>query len=210
MAFSFASAFHFFLDYIGCLTRVNDVQTLGNANTSQTVIRILDIKNLNGDVVELTLRDEIARTLAKDVYDQIERLVFIAVSFCELSKYKGLQLSATLATYYYLNPYILDIEAIRDQVNGSQEESERSQRAAIEKQVCIVNTTATESRWVQGRLIRRKAVEPSLSSFEKGQQSIQRYPLSRGRSSRVIRCRAVEPCLSSFEKRQQSTQRYPL
>ncbi|GKA73391.1 F-box domain containing protein [Tanacetum coccineum] len=137
-----------FPHYIGCLTRVNDVRTLGNANTSQTVIRILDIKNLNDDVVELTLRDEIARTFAKDVYDQMERPVFIAVSFCELSKYRGLQLSATLATYYYLNPYILDIEAIRDQfalstllqqnpdgyrVNGSQEESERSQRAAIEK-----------------------------------------------------------------------------
>ncbi|GJV45849.1 hypothetical protein Tco_1430385 [Tanacetum coccineum] len=67
------------------------------------------------DVVELTLRDEIARAFAKDIYDQMERPVFIAVSFCELSKYEGLQLSATLAIYHYLNPYIPDVEAIRDQ-----------------------------------------------------------------------------------------------
>ncbi|GJR09802.1 hypothetical protein Tco_0792454 [Tanacetum coccineum] len=66
-------------DYIGCLTRVNNVRTLGNANTSQTIIKKLDIENLNGDVVELTLRDEIARTFAKDLYDQMERPVFIAV-----------------------------------------------------------------------------------------------------------------------------------
>ncbi|GJU06032.1 hypothetical protein Tco_1122462 [Tanacetum coccineum] len=85
-----------FPEYIGCLTRVNNVRTLGNANTSQTVIRKLDIENLNVDVVELTLRDEIARAFAKDVYDQMERPVFIAVSFCDLSKYE-------------------DVEAIRDQ-----------------------------------------------------------------------------------------------
>ncbi|GJY35369.1 hypothetical protein Tco_0420747 [Tanacetum coccineum] len=83
-------------DYIGCLTRVNNVRTLKNANTSQIVIRKLDIENLNGDVVELTLRDEMACTFAKNVYHQMERPVFIAVSFCKLSKYR-------------------EVEAIRDQ-----------------------------------------------------------------------------------------------
>ncbi|GJV78246.1 hypothetical protein Tco_1509830 [Tanacetum coccineum] len=62
-----------------------------------------------------TLRDEIARAFAKDVYDQMERPVFIAVSICDLSKYEGLQLSATPTIYHYLNPYIPDVEAIRDQ-----------------------------------------------------------------------------------------------
>ncbi|GKB04462.1 replication protein A 70 kDa DNA-binding subunit [Tanacetum coccineum] len=64
---------------------------IGRLNTLK-----LDIENLNGDVVELTLRDEMACTFAKNVYDQMERPVFIAVSFCKLSKYR-------------------EVEAIRDQ-----------------------------------------------------------------------------------------------
>nr|GFA46380.1 nucleic acid-binding, OB-fold protein [Tanacetum cinerariifolium] len=69
----------------------------------------------SGDVVELTLWDDMARTFKKDTYDKIENHVIIAVSSCKVPKYGGLQLSATPATYYYLNLDIPDLEAIRDQ-----------------------------------------------------------------------------------------------
>ncbi|GJV04106.1 nucleic acid-binding, OB-fold protein [Tanacetum coccineum] len=47
-------------DYIGCLIRVGDIQDVGNPNKNQSKIRRLDVENLNGDVLEITLWDEMA------------------------------------------------------------------------------------------------------------------------------------------------------
>ncbi|GJX79166.1 nucleic acid-binding, OB-fold protein, partial [Tanacetum coccineum] len=84
------------MDYIGSLTRVGNFRTLGSANTNQINIRKLDIENLNGDVFELMPWDEMAR---------------------ELSIYGGLQLSASPATHYYLNPEISNLEELRAQMD---------------------------------------------------------------------------------------------
>nr|GEW77002.1 zinc finger, CCHC-type [Tanacetum cinerariifolium] len=47
--------------YMGWLTQVGNFWTLGSANTNQINVKKLDIENLNGDVVELTLWDEMTQ-----------------------------------------------------------------------------------------------------------------------------------------------------
>nr|GEV40185.1 DNA helicase [Tanacetum cinerariifolium] len=65
------------IDYIGCLIRVGNIRELGSANTSQKTIRTLDIKNLNGNVVELALWDDMARNFNVADYNSMERPVII-------------------------------------------------------------------------------------------------------------------------------------
>ncbi|GJY83593.1 hypothetical protein Tco_0496969 [Tanacetum coccineum] len=83
--------------YIGCLTRVIDVQRFRSAGENQTVLQKLDIENLSGDVVEQTLWDEMAINLQKAEFDSMHKLVIIAIP--ELD-----QLLAEFTTKYNLNP----------------------------------------------------------------------------------------------------------
>ncbi|GJZ35269.1 DNA helicase [Tanacetum coccineum] len=102
-------------DYIGCLTRVNNEQDVGSVNATQSTIRKLDIENLNGEVIELTLWDDMARNFDKQAYLSMEKPVIIAVSSCKVNKYGAIQLSGTPATHYYFNPEIPGIEELRNQ-----------------------------------------------------------------------------------------------
>ncbi|GJZ72577.1 nucleic acid-binding, OB-fold protein [Tanacetum coccineum] len=74
-------------DYIGCLTRVGNVRKFGSAGTNQIVVRKMDIDNLNGDVVELALWNEMAKSFNKDEFEAIPKPVIIVVSSCKVLKY---------------------------------------------------------------------------------------------------------------------------
>ncbi|GJX54837.1 nucleic acid-binding, OB-fold protein [Tanacetum coccineum] len=104
-------------DYIGCLIRVGDVQTFRSAGSKITAVRKLDIENLNGDIVELTLWDEMAKTFKKDEFESMPKPVIFAVSSCNVLEYGGmLQLQATSATHYYINPEIPELVELRAQL----------------------------------------------------------------------------------------------
>ncbi|GKB34062.1 nucleic acid-binding, OB-fold protein [Tanacetum coccineum] len=111
-----------FLYYIGYLIKVGNIREFGSANTSQKTIKTLDIENLNGNVVELALWDDMARNFNVADYNSMERPVVIAVSSCRVKIYGGvLQLLATNATYYYLNPDIPDLQEFREQYKIQQD-----------------------------------------------------------------------------------------
>nr|GEX52274.1 nucleic acid-binding, OB-fold protein [Tanacetum cinerariifolium] len=79
---------------------------------------------------------------------KIENHVIIAVSFCKVPKYGGLQLSATPATYYSLNLDIPDLEAIRDQYRA---QLSLNLPLEISKERCHdLDQEKTDSRRVQG------------------------------------------------------------
>ncbi|GJX56922.1 DNA helicase [Tanacetum coccineum] len=84
----------------GCLIRVSNIKEFGGANRNLKVLKKLDIKNLDDNVVKLALWDDMARNFKKSEYNTIEKHVIIA-------------LSSTPATHYYLNPDIPDLEEYR-------------------------------------------------------------------------------------------------
>ncbi|GKB08084.1 DNA helicase [Tanacetum coccineum] len=104
-------------DYIGCLTRVGNIRDVGNPNTSQSKIRRLDVENLNGDVVEVTLWDEMEIDFSREEFKNMEQPVIFAVSSYKANIYGGIQLSGTPVTHYYFNPDIPDLEELRNQYN---------------------------------------------------------------------------------------------
>ncbi|GKE15148.1 DNA helicase, partial [Tanacetum coccineum] len=72
--------------------------------TGQGWFRKVDIENLDGNVVEFTMWDDLAKQFNKEEIEKLLRPIIIAVSSCKVPKYRDLQLSATSATYYYINP----------------------------------------------------------------------------------------------------------
>ncbi|GJW13768.1 nucleic acid-binding, OB-fold protein [Tanacetum coccineum] len=103
-------------DYIGCLIRVGNVETFGSAGSNITIVRKLDIENLNGNVVELTLWDEMAKGFNKREFELMARPVIFAVSSCKVSEYNNrLKLLETSATHYYFNPEIPELEDLQTQ-----------------------------------------------------------------------------------------------
>ncbi|GJY72845.1 DNA helicase [Tanacetum coccineum] len=101
-------------DYIGCITSVSGLSDFRDPNRKQSMFRKIDIENLNGNIVELTLWDEMARHFEQADLQNMEQPIIIAVSSCRVNKYRDFQLSATSATYYYLNPKIPEAEESRD------------------------------------------------------------------------------------------------
>ncbi|GJV34111.1 DNA helicase [Tanacetum coccineum] len=94
-------------DYIGCIYRVSDPLRSGNATRSRRVRRIIDVQNLDGINLPFLIWGEMAESFDIDEYNRMEKPVIIAIaSAWATKKYGGLQLSATSATQYYLNPNI--------------------------------------------------------------------------------------------------------
>ncbi|GKC51360.1 nucleic acid-binding, OB-fold protein [Tanacetum coccineum] len=52
-------------------------------------LRKIEIQNLNGNIIELTLWDEMAEHFAQADIEKMEQPVMISVSSCRVSKYKG-------------------------------------------------------------------------------------------------------------------------
>nr|GEZ59418.1 ribonuclease H-like domain-containing protein [Tanacetum cinerariifolium] len=71
------------------------------------ILQKLDIENLSGDVIELTLWDEMAKNSQKAKYELMEKPVIIAVSSYKVIDYANtFQLTTSSATFYYLDPEI--------------------------------------------------------------------------------------------------------
>ncbi|GJX23884.1 DNA helicase [Tanacetum coccineum] len=66
-------------DYIGYIQGVSILRTSGNATGNRTQRRMIDIENLNGNIIRLTLWHEKALTFNKQEYEAMEKPVIIAV-----------------------------------------------------------------------------------------------------------------------------------
>nr|GEY51774.1 hypothetical protein [Tanacetum cinerariifolium] len=77
--------------------------------------RKFNIENLNGNIIEFTLWDEMAKHFKQVDLEKMKQPVIITVSACHVSEYKDYQLAASQATYYYLNPNIPEAEESRVQ-----------------------------------------------------------------------------------------------
>ncbi|GJS95957.1 DNA helicase [Tanacetum coccineum] len=71
--------------------------------------------SISGNIIGLALWNEMAMEFDMQTYDSLPKPVVIAVSSCWVSRYNGLQLSATSATHYYLNPNIPETLHIKQQ-----------------------------------------------------------------------------------------------
>ncbi|GJY89426.1 DNA helicase [Tanacetum coccineum] len=92
--------------YIGCIRGVSDLIPFGDPNKTQSTRRKIEIKNLNGNIIKLTLWNEMAKHFGQADFKKMDQPVIIAASSCRVSKYKDYQLAASPTTYYYLNPNI--------------------------------------------------------------------------------------------------------
>ncbi|PWA73449.1 nucleic acid-binding, OB-fold protein [Artemisia annua] len=101
-------------DYIGILRDVGNIRESGDSMTNRISRRNIEIQNLNGNTITLTLWNEQAIGFPVNLSREIEQPVIIAVSSCWAKRFGGgIQLSATPATCYYLNPEIAETDHIR-------------------------------------------------------------------------------------------------
>nr|GFA15933.1 hypothetical protein [Tanacetum cinerariifolium] len=78
-----------YLILTGCIRSISDITPSGDANTGQKYRRKVDIKNLDGNVVEFTMWDDLAKQFKKEEIEKLPRLVIVTVSSCRVSKYKA-------------------------------------------------------------------------------------------------------------------------
>ncbi|GJV52664.1 DNA helicase [Tanacetum coccineum] len=102
-------------DYIGCIYRVSDPVRSGDATRTRRVRRIIDVQNLDGINLPFLIWAEMAENFDVNEYNKMDKPVIIAIASAWANrKYGGLQLSATSATHYYLNPHIPEAKYIMD------------------------------------------------------------------------------------------------
>nr|GEV31352.1 nucleic acid-binding, OB-fold protein [Tanacetum cinerariifolium] len=106
------------IDYIGCIHQISDPIISGDATRSRRTKRIIEIQNLDGVNMPFVIWGEKAEGFDMAAYAKMPKPVVIAVSSTWATRrYGGLQLTATPATHYYLNPnipeanYILNVYA---------------------------------------------------------------------------------------------------
>ncbi|PWA48597.1 hypothetical protein CTI12_AA489050 [Artemisia annua] len=101
-------------DYIGILRDVGTIRESGNSMTNRISRRNIEIQNLNGNTIAFTLWNEQATAFPVNLCSEIQQPPIIAFSSCWAKRFGGgLQLSATPATSYYLNPEIPETDTIR-------------------------------------------------------------------------------------------------
>ncbi|GJV28187.1 DNA helicase [Tanacetum coccineum] len=76
-------------DYIGCIRGVSDLIPFGDPNKTQSTRRKIEIKNLNGNIIKLTLWNEMAEHFGQADFEKMDQPVIITVSSCRVSKYRG-------------------------------------------------------------------------------------------------------------------------
>ncbi|GKB29302.1 DNA helicase, partial [Tanacetum coccineum] len=92
---------------------VSGAPLTGGATSSRRTRRIIDIQNLDGMNLPFLIWGEMADKFDMDEYEKLQKPVIIAVSSAWANKrYGELQLSATSATHYYLNPKIPEVDYI--------------------------------------------------------------------------------------------------
>nr|GEX22105.1 nucleic acid-binding, OB-fold protein [Tanacetum cinerariifolium] len=95
------------IDYIECIHQISDPIKSGDATRSRRTRRIIDIQNLEGLNLPFVIWNKQAEGFDMAAYADMPKPVVITVSSTwETRKYGGLQLTATPATHYYLNPNI--------------------------------------------------------------------------------------------------------
>ncbi|GJX77591.1 DNA helicase [Tanacetum coccineum] len=102
-------------DYIRCIRAASGIYTFGDATSQRKQRRTIDIENLSGNIIVLTLWNKMAKNFDMRTYESLPKPVVIAVSSCWVSRYNGLQLSGTSATHYYLNSDIPETLYIKQQ-----------------------------------------------------------------------------------------------
>ncbi|CAH1453121.1 unnamed protein product [Lactuca virosa] len=95
-------------DYIGRVENVYEVvRTQGNA------ILKLKLENLSGTMIETTFWDEAANSFDKEAIEALPSPVIVAITSMKVTQYLGnLQLTATPASYIYINPTIPEAAAM--------------------------------------------------------------------------------------------------
>ncbi|CAI9289154.1 unnamed protein product [Lactuca saligna] len=95
-------------DYIGRVENVYEVvRTQGNA------ILKLKLENLSGTMIETTFWDEAANSFDKEAIEALSSPVIVAITSMKVTQYLGnLQLTATPASYIYINPTIPEAAAM--------------------------------------------------------------------------------------------------
>ncbi|GJV30357.1 DNA helicase [Tanacetum coccineum] len=91
-------------DYLGRVRSISDITPFQDASGRQKYRRKVDIESLDGNVVEFTMWDDLATQFNKEEIEKLPPPIIIVVSSCRVTKYRDVQLSATPATYYYINP----------------------------------------------------------------------------------------------------------
>ncbi|GJS85835.1 DNA helicase [Tanacetum coccineum] len=103
------------IDYIGCIYRISDPIRSGDATRARRTRRIIDIQNLDGINLPFLIWGDEAENFDMNQYEKMEKPVIIALSSAWATKrYGGVQINATSATHYYLNPNIPEATYIRN------------------------------------------------------------------------------------------------
>ncbi|GJZ83397.1 DNA helicase [Tanacetum coccineum] len=86
------------------ITNISDLSPTDHNKTIEAII---------GNIIGLTIWNEMALDFDVREYESMEKPIIIAVSSCYVTRYNGLQLSGTSATHYYLNPNVAKTYQIR-------------------------------------------------------------------------------------------------
>ncbi|PWA94498.1 helitron helicase-like domain-containing protein [Artemisia annua] len=100
--------------YIGIVRDVGNIRESSDSMTNRISRRNIDIQNLNGNTIVFTLWNEQAIGFPVSLCSQVEQPPIIAITSCWAKRFGGgVQLSATPATTYYINPQIPETDYIR-------------------------------------------------------------------------------------------------
>ncbi|PWA76610.1 nucleic acid-binding, OB-fold protein [Artemisia annua] len=105
-------------DYIGIIRNMTRTREFGEATRNRVQRKNIEIQNLNGNSVTLSLWNEMTSRFELKLTFEHQQLIIIAISSCIVKRYGGtIQLSATPASSYYLNPDIPEAHQIRTVYN---------------------------------------------------------------------------------------------
>ncbi|PWA64422.1 nucleic acid-binding, OB-fold protein [Artemisia annua] len=105
-------------DYIGIIRNMTRTREFGDATRNRVQRKNIEIQNLNGNTLTLSLWNEMTSKFEHELTSEHEQPIIIAISSCIVKRYGGtIQLSATPASSYYLNPDIPQAHQIRAMYN---------------------------------------------------------------------------------------------
>ncbi|PWA37880.1 nucleic acid-binding, OB-fold protein [Artemisia annua] len=116
-------------DYIGYVRTIYEKRTTGDATTNIVTHRNIELQNLNGNSVTLTMWNDMATSFQKDLEMAVEQpivvatkntylIYFMCVVFLNVPQTTGgIQLSATPTTHHYINPNLPETKQIHNVYN---------------------------------------------------------------------------------------------
>ncbi|GKB66747.1 DNA helicase [Tanacetum coccineum] len=89
----------------GCIRSISDIISYGDQNTGQKYIRKVEIEDLDGNIVEFTIWDDVAKEFNKQGIEKLTPPIIIAVSSCRVTKYRETEyVYTTFKERYNLSP----------------------------------------------------------------------------------------------------------